>query len=267
MVRRSATPGTGRKRQANLQNSDRQERPARSSWIAEWVVTIIIFLFGTTTLLQPFVVPTPSMENTVLAGDHLLVDKLAYSPAGAVSKHLLPYAPVKRGDIIVFRFPPDIQQTYVKRVIGVPGDRIRIVNKQVYLSGKKLEEPYKVHRASYIDSYRDNFPGIPNTRLFPAALEMLERHVVGGELVVPADRYFALGDNRDNSGDSRYWGFVPRENIIGKPLIIYWSYDAPAERLANPNIDLDHLRDLSLNFFAKTRWRRTFKLVRGYPLN
>ena len=97
---------------------------------------------------------------------------------------------------------------------------------------------------------------------------MLENHVVNGEVVVPAGHYFAMGDNRDNSDDSRYWGFVPRENIIGKPLIVYWSYDAPTEHLADRNIiNFDHLKDLALNFFTKTRWRRTMMLVRGYPLH
>ena len=107
-------------------------------------------------------IPTGSMEDTLLIGDHLLVDKLAYAPPGPVSKYLLPYSDVKRGDIIVFRYPVDISQTFVKRVIGVPGDRIRLVNKQVYLNGKKLDEPYKYHKTEYIDSYRDNFPGEPN---------------------------------------------------------------------------------------------------------
>src|SRR5882757_9343382 len=113
--------------------------------IAEWAITILLLLFGTTTLVQAFVIPTGSMEDSLLIGDHLLVDKLAYAPSGPVSKYILPYRPVKRGDIIVFRFPVDIKQTFVKRCMGVPGDRIRIVNKQVYLNGVKLDEPYKVH--------------------------------------------------------------------------------------------------------------------------
>src|SRR5262245_39613090 len=117
-------------------------------FIAEWCVTILILLFGTTTLLQAFVVPTGSMENTMLIGDHLFVDKLAYAPPGALTGKLLPYTPVKRGDIIVFRYPLDIRQNYVKRAIGIPGDRIRIVNKQLYLNGKPSVEPYKILIAS-----------------------------------------------------------------------------------------------------------------------
>jgi len=241
------------------------ERPRGA--IAEWTITILLLLFGTTTLVQAFVIPTGSMEDTLLIGDHLLVDKLAYAPSGPISKHLLPYSDVKRGDIIVFRYPIDINQTFVKRGIGVPGDRIRLENKQVYLNGKKLVEPYKYHKTEYIDSYRDNFPGEPNVGIFPPAQVMLEQNVVKGEVVVPPDNFFAMGDNRDSSLDSRYWGFVPRKNIIGKPLIIYWSYDAPTERLASPTIGFDHMMDLAQNFFTKTRWSRTFKLIHPYPVN
>jgi signal peptidase I len=234
--------------------------------IAEWTVTILLLLFGTTTLVQAFVIPTGSMEDTLLIGDHLLVDKLAYAPGGPISKYILPYSDVKRGDIIVFRYPVDIRQTFVKRVIGVPGDHLRMADKQVFLNGKALTEPYKYHKTDYIDSYRDNFPNVPNSPMFPRGQEMIENNVKNGELVVPPGSYFAMGDNRDSSLDSRYWGFVPRENIIGKPLIIYWSYDAPTDRLASPMISIDHLLDLGQNFFTKTRWRRTFMLIRGYPV-
>jgi signal peptidase I len=246
--------------------------PAESEYprrgvIAEWTVTIILLLFGTTTLVQAFVIPTGSMESSLLIGDHLLVDKLAYSPAGTIGSYLLPYQEVKRGDIIVFRYPIDLSQTFVKRVIGVPGDRIRLLNKQVFINGVLVEEPYAEYRMNYIDAYRDNFPAPPNTQIFDPAIDMLENHVVNGELVVPPGHYFALGDNRDHSLDSRYWGFVPRENIIGKPLIVYWSYDAPTERLQDAGISLGHLQDVVLNFFTKTRWSRTFNLIHPYALS
>ncbi|MDQ6708778.1 MAG: signal peptidase I [Acidobacteriota bacterium] len=241
-------------------------RDAPRGVVAEWVVTFILLLFGTTTLVQAFVIPTGSMEDTLLVGDHLLVDKLAYAPAGPVSKHVLPYEDVKRGDIIVFRYPIDIRQTFVKRCMGVPGDRLRVQNKKLFLNGKMLNEPYVVHKTEYIDSYRDNFPGDPNVPLYPPAQVMLEKDVQNGEVVVPPDHYFAMGDNRDSSLDSRYWGFVPRENIIGKPLVIYWSYDAPTEQLADPTIGMDHIKDLALHFFTKTRWNRTLNLVHGYPV-
>jgi signal peptidase I len=235
--------------------------------IAEWAITILLLLFLTTTLVQAYVIPTGSMEDTLLIGDHLLVDKMAFAPSGPISKHLLPYSDVKRGDIIVFRYPVDISMTFVKRAMGIPGDRIRIVNKEVYRNGVKLDEPYKVHKSDQIDPYRDNFPSEPNSMVYPGAADMLQNHVVNGEVVVPPDSIFAMGDNRDSSLDSRYWGFVPRENIIGKPLIIYWSYDAPSDQLQNPSIGLDHIKDIALNFFSKTRWRRTFMLVHGYYKN
>jgi len=235
--------------------------------VAEWTITILLLLFGTTTLMQAFVIPTGSMEDTLLIGDHLIVDKLAYAPGGALTGKLLPYTPIRRGDIIVFRYPIDIRQTFVKRLIGMPGDRLRLRNKQLYLNGKEVFEPYKFHKTEYVDSYRDNFPSSPNTRIYDPAMDMLDQHVVNGEVVVPPDHYFAMGDNRDLSLDSRYWGFVPRRNIVGKPLIIYWSYDTSTEHLQSPMISLEHALDLATNFFGKTRWRRSFQLIRAYELN
>lgn len=239
--------------------------PIRST-LAEWVITVLLLLFLTTMLVQAFVIPTGSMEDSLLIGDHLLVDKMAYSPSGPVSKYILPYEEPKRGDIIVFRYPTDIQQTFVKRCMGVPGDHIRIVNKVVYLNGHPLTEPYKVNKTDYIEDYRDNFPSEPNVTLEPGAVKMLENNVVNGEVVVPPGHYFAMGDNRDSSWDSRFWGFVPRQNIIGKPLIIYWSYDRPSDELNSNSVSLHDALDLATHFFGKTRWRRSFQLIHGYPV-
>jgi signal peptidase I len=241
-------------------------RDVRRGFIAEWAVTIILLLFATTTLVQAFVIPSASMENTLLIGDHVLVDKLVYAPSGPISRHLLPYRNVRRGDVIVFRYPRDISQDYVKRAIGLPGDHIRLVDKQLMLNGHMVNEPYVIHRTTYIDSYRDNFPSSPDVSLPPSALDMLQNHVVNGEVVVPPNCIFAMGDNRDDSLDSRYWGFVPRENIVGTPVLIYWSFEAPTQDLTNPNIGIDHIVDVIAHFFTKTRWSRTFKLIRGYPL-
>jgi signal peptidase I len=234
-------------------------------FISEWTINILILLFGTTTLVQAFIVPTPSMESTVLVGDHLLVDKLSYAPSDPITRHLLPYTEVHRGDVIVFRYPVDITQNYVKRVIGVPGDHIHLVNKVVYLNGKPLTEPYVQHVRPFVDAYADNFPSErPGPHIDARAHEMVDHAVVDGDVVVPEGNYFAMGDNRDNSADSRYWGFVPRENIIGKPLVIFWSYDAPTQDLVD--FTANHFIDLARNFFVKTRWNRTLKLVRGYPI-
>jgi signal peptidase I len=235
-------------------------------FLAEWTVTIILLIFGSTTLVQAFVIPTGSMEDTLLIGDHLLVDKLAYAPSGPVSKYVLPYTELKRGDIIVFRYPVDISQTFVKRAIGLPGDRIRLRNKQLILNGKEVDEPYVYHKTAYIDSYRDNFPDDPNVPVSDSAHDMLVNHVANGEVVVPPGSYFAMGDNRDSSLDSRYWGFVPRGNIIGKPLIVYWSYEASTEDLSGPGVSGRHILDMLTHFPTKTRWQRTLRLIHGYPL-
>ena len=254
--------------QADQSIALRREPPRNS--IAEWAVTILLLLFGTTTLVQAFVIPTGSMEDTLLIGDHLLVDKLAYAPAGPVSKYLLPYEEPKHGDIIVFRYPVDISQTFVKRVIGLPGDHLKMVERIVYRNGVRLNEPYVYHKFPY-DPGRDNMPGEPSP--FAEGLQsqlqrdMLDNHVTNGEIVVPPNCFFAMGDNRDNSLDSRYWGFVPRDNIIGKPLVIYWSYRATTEELAGTSggSTIGHFVDLGEHFFSRTRWSRTFRVIRGFP--
>ena len=242
-------------------------REVHRGFIAEWAVTIVLLLFGTTTLVQAFVIPSASMVGTLLIGDHVLVDKLVYSPPGALTSRLLPYRDVSRGDIIVFRYPLNISQDFVKRAIGVPGDHIRLVNRQLQLNGKLIDEPYAIHSQSYPNTYRDNFPvGAHAESLRPRAAEMIEKYVVNDELVVPPGYVFAMGDNRDDSDDSRYWGMVPRENIVGTPVIIYWSFEAPTADLTNGNIGIDHIVDVVAHFFTKTRWSRTFNLIRGYPL-
>jgi signal peptidase I len=236
-------------------------------FVAEWTVTIVLLLFATTSLVQAFVIPSASMEGSLLIGDHVLVDKLTFAPPGALSKHLLPYRDVRRGDVIVFRYPMDIKEDYVKRAIGIPGDRIHLVNKQLFLNGHAVNEPYVQHIYPYINEYRDNFPAAPpEPGVMAPAMTMLNDNVVNGDLVVPPGCVFAMGDNRDDSLDSRYWGFVPRENIEGTPMIIYWSFEAPTADLTNGNIGVDHVMDILTHFFTKTRWSRTFKLVHGYPL-
>jgi len=239
--------------------------PIARNTIAEWAVTAVLLLFGTTTALQAFVIPTGSMEGTLLVGDHLFVDKVIYAPPDAFSKHLLPYRDVQRGDVIVFRYPLDLQKNLVKRAIGVPGDRIHLENKRLVLNGKPMDEPYTSHLPGF-DPYRDNFPASPSVGLRPEAAAMLANNVVIGELVVPPGFIFAMGDNRENSDDSRYWGLVPRQNIVGTPFLIYWSFDAPTEDLSDPGLGAGHLLDVALHFATKTRWNRTFHIVRSYPL-
>lgn len=238
--------------------SKEPELPPWPGSLSDWTWTAVLFLFLTTALVQGFEIPTGSMEGTLLIGDRLLVNKQAYAPSDAISRWLLPYRDPQRGDIIVFRFPLDLNQAYVKRVIGVPGDRIHLEGRQLFLNGAAVEEPYKSKRIGGMDLYRDNFPKYADmsaTPLAARALEMHRKYVHNGELVVPDGYYFAMGDNRDNSLDSRYWGLVPRDNIIGKPLIVYWSYGYPYSD-SFPSIIPD----------KAIRWSRMLRIVSTYPL-
>ena len=236
-------------------------RQAPRGFVSEWLVTILLYLFAATTLVQAYVVPTASMEGTVRIGDHMLVDRMTYAPASGWERRVLPYRDIERGDIVCFLYPEDVRQTYVKRVIGLPGDRIRMVDKQVIRNGRRLVEPYTRHIDPSLESYRDNFPDGPAYQVSPRGREMLRDHMANGEIVVPPDTFFAMGDNRDNSSDSRYWGFVPRRNVVGRPLVIYWSFDAPTSDLEQWS--LDHVVDVALHFFTKTRWDRMLTVPRA----
>jgi len=236
------------------------------------VVTVILAVFGTTFVVQAFKIPTGSMKNTLLVGDHLLVNKFCFAEQPGWIQHVLPYRKIRRGDILVFKYPStEAQQEpgthFVKRVIGLPGDRIRVVNRQVYVNGAPLNEPYV--RNTYPDMSRpgDDFP-LPAGEFLPGSTlswdEALSRYMKNGDVVVPPERYFVMGDNRENSWDSRFWGFVPRSLVSGRPLVIYWSYETPPEDYLRTSF-FDHISgtvSMFLHFFTKTRWRRTFKLVR-----
>lgn len=236
------------------------KRPARRSSATEWAGTLLIYLFATTTLVQAYVIPTGSMEGNLLIGDHMIVDRLAYADPGTLGRRILPYRDIERGDIIAFLYPEDTRETYVKRAIGLPGDRIRLEHGQVIRNGRRLIEPYTQHIGAP-DPYRDDFPRGPAYYTTARGREMFEKHVVDGELVVPPGMLFALGDNRDNSADSRYWGFVPRSYVVGKPLVVYWSYDAPTEDLREWNVG--HVIDVATHFFTKTRWSRMLLIPRS----
>ena len=231
------------------------------------LVTILLALFLTTFILQAFKIPSQSMEPTLLVGDHLLVNKFIFEGNGAWYEKLLPYRPVRRGDIVVFKFPFDDHPHYVKRVIGLPGDRVRIINEQVYVNGTRLAEPYIVHDPSAADPFADNFP--PSDAAFarwglrPEWADRIMNSVRNGELIVPADHYFVMGDNRDRSWDSRYWGFVDRHAIMGRPIVIYWSVEATAEDYNDRSLlgTIRGLEDGLMHLSSRTRWHRMLREV------
>ncbi|MFQ5777740.1 MAG: signal peptidase I [Terriglobia bacterium] len=246
----------------------RQTASTLREYVDSLLVTVLLALFGTTFVLQAFKIPSSSMEDTLLVGDHLLVNKFIFAGPLESPPAWLPYRNVRRGDIIVFKYPFPPHQHFVKRVIGLPGDRLKIVNREVQVNGQPLDETYKIHRHdAFGPGFRDNFP--PGEGFLPYSMEEewaeeVARLTVGDELVIPAGKYFAMGDNRDNSQDSRYWGFVDRENIIGRPLFIYWSFDAGRRRatLGEPRDRLAVLWDSFAHFFTRTRWKRFLRFVR-----
>lgn len=229
------------------------------------VGTVVIAVFVVSFIVQAFQIPSESMENTLLIGDYLLVDKLHYGKDGFWG-HFLPYEPVKRGDIIVFHYPVHPIEHFVKRVVGIPGDRIRLINRKVYVNGVAVSEPY-VHYSRPHDPFRDEFPRL-DVAFVPSLngswLLQMKKLTDDNQLIVPQGNYFVMGDNRDDSLDSRYWGFVPEENIVGRPLVIYWSVKNP-----DPPVGPVTAGDKLYRFFYAlshimqiTRWDRTLRLVR-----
>jgi signal peptidase I len=229
------------------------------------LVVLVIALFILTFIVQPFRIPSESMERTLLVGDFLLVNKITFAPPGSWS-WLLPYRDVERGDVLVFHFPPDPPEHVVKRVIGLPGDRIHLEKGLAWVNGEQLDEPWAVFESTDRDDFRDSFP----TQLYtdpgvdPRWWMEMRREVRGGDLVVPPGEYFVLGDNRNFSRDSRYWGFVPRDHIVGRPLVIYFSLREPSatdgaglpdDRLGQKNDLLDKIEEFA-------RWDRFLRVIR-----
>ena len=252
-------------------NQEKQEKPERPKEtlpesIAGIASVLVVGLFILTFVIQHFEIPSRSMEYTLLVGDHVFVDRLTPMGKSALS-WLFPYRDVRRGDTAVFLTPNpnDTGMYLVKRIIGVPGDRIRLHNGVVYLNGVAQAEPYVVRNGSY-DTYRDEFPSAISYgigQLSPGWFSTLQQSTYNGELVVPPDHYFAMGDNRDNSLDSRYWGFVPKSNMIGRPLVVFWSFNVP-EETGEPKPIPDRVVSFlhtTIHFFGLTRWNRIFRLV------
>lgn len=231
-----------------------KERRHVLSRFCQWLAgVLVIAIFAMTFVVQAFEIPSESMEDTLLIGDYLLVNKTSFSHGGHW-KRVLPYRPLQRGDIIVFRYPVHPSQHFVKRVIALPGDRVRMLKKQVFVNDQPVRETYTVFRSKTADPYRDDFP---NTDYFSSNVDgkwwfQMHNLIHSGELTVPPGQYFVLGDNRDESLDSRYWGFVPEENIVGRPLLIYWSMDrSPRGDPVSENATLN-----SLAGFLRQQWNR-----------
>jgi signal peptidase I len=243
--------------------------PTLGEALASLLRTVVVALFLLTFVVQPFLIPSESMEHTLLVGDFLLVNKQVYAPAAGISRWLLPYREVTRGDIVVFHFPQDTERFLVKRVVGIPGDRLRIDDGRVMVNGLILDEPYAAFEPAASNPFRDNFPAKVYTdpAVDPAWWRQMQSLTHDGELVVPAGEYFVLGDNRNHSNDSRLWGFVPRAEIVARPMVIYFSLSRPSttdvQRAAPQAMDdrLGHDREISAKLTGFARWKRIFRVV------
>jgi signal peptidase I len=263
----SANTAAGRPADAEI-----KETPLEA--LASICSVLVVGLFIMGFIFQNFVIPSGSMEKTLLIGDHVLVDRITLAPPTSWAP-FVHYRPVKRGDIIVFLKPnpetPDL--ILVKRAIGIPGDHIHLRHGVVYVNGVAQSEPYAAmpnENGNFEDAYqpyRDDFPAItpgPDAQLTELWREDLPTHIQGDDIVVPPDRVFAMGDNRTESLDSRYWGFVPMENIMGRPMFVYWSFQTPADQEDKTTLSdrLSFMVHIVTHFFSGTRWSRTFHIVR-----
>ena len=231
--------------------------PFKKSTVREYfesiIIAVILALFIRTFVVQAFKIPTGSMENNLLIGDHLLVNKFSFGPtASSLERTLLPVRPIKRGDVIVFKYPEEPNRDFIKRVIGLPGETLELRDKKVSVNGQPLDEPY-VH---FLEP-----PGTSSEFREITSYDVRERY---GPVTVPPNQYFVMGDNRDNSQDSRYWGFLPRDYIKGRALVIYWSYDDGLGDYHEESTGeaLKGLGSVFVHFFTRTRWDRMLHQIR-----
>jgi signal peptidase I len=213
------------------------------------VIAVILALFVRTWVVQAFKIPTGSMENNLLIGDHLLVNKFVFGPTtGGLEQAVLAVRDIRRGDVVVFKYPDEPERDFIKRVIGLPGETLELRNKKVYINGQPLEEGY-VHFLDPVAQGQE-----------VTSIDVRERY---GPVRVPEDQYFVMGDNRDNSQDSRYWGFLPAHYIKGKALMIYWSYESGSEDYVENGVGASIKRIFSVvsHFFTRTRWERILQQI------
>ncbi len=216
------------------------------------LVAVILALFARTFVFENFKIPSGSMEDNLLVGDHLVVNKFIYGHhLNTPLRWVLPYRAPRRGDVVVFKYPEDPRRDFIKRCVAVGGDTVEVRDKQLYLNGERVDEPYVVHKDPFV---------WPNDPSIPASRRYRDNY---GPFTVPEGTIFCMGDNRDNSLDSRFWGPVPLSYLKGRAVIIYWSFEAPRNdwRWRGLGHRLKQLSDVFIHFFTKTRWGRTFKLI------
>ena len=258
---------------AKKEQEKKDEKPKETTveFLASLAGVLVTGLFIITFILQAFEIPSASMVKTLLIGDHVFVNRVQFSPRTTWLGPLLPYREIHHGDIVVFlSVDPRTPELYiVKRIIGLPGDRIHLRDGFVYRNGEKLDEAAYVQHSQGVgpDAYRDNFPAVPpgeESNVIDDWKLTMPTHIDNGDIVVPPDSYFGMGDNRDVSLDSRYWGFIPRQNIIGRPMFIYWSFVTPRDEYERTSIKdrADFMFNIILHFFTQTRWGRMLHLVR-----
>jgi len=247
---------------------DEKPRETTVEFLASLAGVLVTGLFIITFVLQAFEIPSSSMEDTLLIGDHVFVNREQLAKPARWLGALLPYREVRRGDIVVFLSPEEPGLFVVKRIVGVPGDRIHLRDGAVYRNGEKLNEPYVEHKFRDENPYRDNFPAVPPSDAYGVTSAewqaTMQSYIQGEDIVVPQGGYFGMGDNRDVSKDSRYWGFIPRKNVIGRPMFVYWSFTTPPDQyqMRGAGDRLGFLAHIILHFFDETRWSRTLRIVR-----
>jgi len=240
-------------RQGPIRRKPVRDKGALREWTESLTFTVAFVLIFTSFVAQATQVPTQSMKPTIMVGDHFFLDKLAF-PANypEIIRPLLPQRSLERGDIIAFHPPLEGEIPFVKRIVGLGGEEVAIRDKVVYINGRALDEPYKIHTDEHIYGHES------------WTLEGLRVRDQYGPVVVPEDSYFVMGDNRDESNDGRYWGFVRHDDVIGKPLFVYWSYEAD-QYVPGPRSIVDRLGgyvDVASHFFSRTRWFRTGVMIR-----
>lgn len=248
-----------------LQARLKRPRPRKQNegWLAipQFLLSaIVIVMFVVTFVMQAFQIPSASMEKTLMVGDYIMVDKVHYGQGG-VWQRMLPYSEIKRGDIIVFRYPVNPSQHFVKRVIALPGDHVRMENKMVWVNGRPLTEHYAVYDS---ESHSRFPPGVAYEQISGNWTIQLHSVVQGNEVIVPQNSYFVLGDNRDDSSDSRSWGFVPRENVVGRPWLVYFSVagtPAGIEKAEAADGKLGGFMFTVRHLWEYVRWDRTMRLI------